>query len=103
MRKSIPIACTLEPSAVGDRVAEWRHLLGSVTQRQKIDGGLALELPGRPEVASAVADLAMREQSCCAFFEFSLRMGGDSLWLEVTAPDDAAPILEALFGAPEAG
>jgi hypothetical protein len=101
MRKPIPIACTLEASAVGDRVTEWRKLLAAVVERRTLDGGVSLQLPARPELAAAVADLAMREQGCCAFFEFSLRMGGDGLWLDVTAPPDAAPIVETLFGAPD--
>ena len=99
-RQPQPIACTLGGDEVDVRLAEWRSLLDAVTERVAIDGGVGLRLPLRPDLAAKTADLAAREQSCCAFFDFTLRLVPDALWLEVRAPDDARPIVETLFGAP---
>ena len=101
-REPQPIACTLEPSAVDDRVDEWRRLLDSATERAPVEGGVALRFDPAPGTAATVADLAAREQGCCSFFEFTLRLVPGALWLEVRAPADALPIVETLFGAPPA-
>ena len=101
-REPQPIACTLEPSAVEDRVDEWHRVLDGATERAAIDGGVALRFDLVPKTAAAVADLAAREQGCCSFFDFTLRLVPGALWLEVRAPDDALPIVETLFGAPSA-
>ena len=100
-REPQPIACTLEGTAVDDRVQEWRRVLSNATGRAPVDGGVALRFDLDPAIAAAVADLAAREQGCCAFFEFTLRLVTGSLWLEVRAPEDALPIVHSLFGSPD--
>jgi hypothetical protein len=46
-----------------------------------------------------VAHLATAEQSCCRFFAFAVTIDQRGFGLEVRAPDDALPIVQALFGA----
>ena len=92
-----PIACTLEAGDVPLRVAEWQDVLASVTAREPIHNGVRLVLaPGTP--VGPVADLAAAEQQCCAFFRFAMTIDGRGAALEVTAPPDAAQIVEDLFG-----
>ena len=42
--------------------------------------------------------LATAEQDCCTFFAFAITVDTRGIALEVRAPRDAFPILEALFG-----
>lgn len=46
-----------------------------------------------------VLRLAAAEQGCCAFFSFALTIDERGAALEVTAPADAAAMVEAVFGA----
>lgn len=65
-------------------------------RRETIDGGLRIHLPTL--MAGPVAELAAAERDCCAFFDFTLRLVGGGLQLEVHAPTDAAPLLAEVFG-----
>jgi MerR family transcriptional regulator, copper efflux regulator len=93
----IPIACTLEPGAMPDRLAEWANVVDHVTRRTPIDGGLRIEL--RPDVDLAdLGRLIGAEQHCCAFVQFALIVDADGIVLEVRAPEPAADIVTDLFG-----
>jgi hypothetical protein len=102
----VPIACTLDPSALGSRVAEWRALVGTATSRVAIDGGVELELPPTTDVR-AVADLVARELECCAFFEFSISLAHNRIALAVHGPQAAESLISELLGSspatPKAG
>ena len=94
-----PVACTLGPEDVPARIAEWREVLGSVTAREPISGGLRLVLSeGAP--VSRIADLTVAEQQCCAFFSFALTVDRRGVALEVTAPADGEAVVAELFGEP---
>lgn len=90
-----PIACTLDPAAMSDRVDQWQVVLAGVVARERIDEGLRLAFGSRDVVV--LADLVEQEQRCCSFFEFAIGIT-DRVTLEVRAPADARPILEELFG-----
>lgn len=93
------IACTLPADEMPDRADEWQQLLGYVTRREATpDGGLRLALdPGVP--LDEVARLALAEQGCCSFFRFALTVDDRGVGLEVRAPEEAADIVTAVFGA----
>ncbi len=94
-----PIACTLPDDAMPGRIEDWAGLLRFVTTRSSVDGGIRLELdPGVP--VAELAQLAHTEQLCCRFFSFALTVDARGVGLEVRAPDDALPIVHALFGPP---
>lgn len=96
-----PIACTLGAEDVPARVAEWKEALDSVALRQPIPGGLRLALaPDAP--VGRIAELAVAEQQCCAFFRFALKVDGSGVALEVTSPGDGEAVVAELFGAPAA-
>lgn len=91
------VACSLGLDALGTRVDEWRALLADVAARAPIDGGVRLVFaPGTP--VAPIAELAAAEQDCCRFFRFALTLDGRGTALEVTAPDEAAELVESLFG-----
>jgi MerR family copper efflux transcriptional regulator len=93
------IACTLPAESMPGRMEDWHRLLGSVTGRSALAGGVRVELtPGAP--IDEVARLTAAEQECCQFFAFALTIDRRGVGLEIRAPDDALAIVHALFGAP---
>jgi MerR family transcriptional regulator, copper efflux regulator len=92
----MPIACTLTGGDQADRIEHWRRLLTNALGHTPLDGGIRIGLP--TALAGEVAELAAAEQQCCAFFDFTLRLAGGELNLEVRAPASAAPLLAELFG-----
>lgn len=92
-----PIACTLRPDALRGQVVDWRALLAYTARRCQLDDGVRVEL-----VADAPVDELMRlvaaEQDCCQFLRFAITVDIRGVGLEVRGPDDARPIIEALFG-----
>ena len=93
----IAIACTLEPGAMPDRLAEWASVLDHATRRTAIDGGVRIEL-GHDVDFGDLGRLIGAEQHCCAFFRFSLTVDADGTVLEVRAPELAAGMVTDLFG-----
>lgn len=57
---------------------------------------LRLELEPTAEVAARVADLAVRETGCCAFFTFVLTAAAGALHLDVTVVAGQVAVLDAL-------
>jgi len=95
----VPIVCSLPAGGIEDRTAEWSALLVHVTAREATpDGGLRLALDPATPVAE-LARLVTAEQDCCAFFSFAVTVDPRGLALEVRAPDGAASVVDALFGA----
>ena len=56
---------------------------------------------GTDTSVAEIARLAAAEQGCCRFFGFAIVIDDRGLALEVHAPDDAADLVTALFGASE--
>ena len=66
-----------------------------LARRSRAACGLELD-PSAP--LPEIARLAAAEQDCCRFFAFALTIDRRGLAIEVRAPDDALPVLHALFG-----
>jgi hypothetical protein len=94
---SAPIACTLQPRAMPDRLAEWAVVVESATRRTRIDGGLRIDLRGDIDLGD-LGLLIGAEQRCCAFLSFALGVDADGIALEVRAPDRAADVITSVFG-----
>jgi hypothetical protein len=93
-----PDACTLPTAERPTRVAEFDDLFATaVTWVERPEPTrLRLGLPADPEVAGRVANLAVRENGCCAFFTFTLTTSGQDVHLEVTVPATYAEVLDGL-------
>lgn len=52
--------------------------------------------PGEP--VDEIARLVQAEQACCPFFAFAITVDQRGVGLEVTAPTDALPVVDELFG-----
>ena len=95
-----PIACSLGASDMTERVREWTDMLGRAAGRREIDGGVCITFPAHAQLIGRLADLAVREQQCCAFLTFAILIAGaDRVTLEVRAPHEARQLLPRLFAA----
>ena len=93
--KELPIACTLTPAAMADRV-EWLGRLGMVSGERH---GERLELRFDRSAEGNVAAWVHAEQECCAFLSFDMRHAGADLALTVSGPAGAEPVLDGLLAA----
>jgi DNA-binding transcriptional MerR regulator len=95
-----PIACTLAPGAMLDRLAEWQAVLAHARSRiTSHDGALRVEFDD-DVVLRDLARLVAAEQSCCAFFSFAITVDRRGVALEVRASAEASDIVKAVFGEP---
>jgi MerR family transcriptional regulator, copper efflux regulator len=96
--RSLPLACSLSAHDTTARVEEWRGLLnGRVVETVRAERAVRLRLQDGDDAVLVAIDLARREKACCAFFEFRLVLLPEAVWLEIDAPDEAAPILDAMI------
>jgi DNA-binding transcriptional MerR regulator len=95
---AVPIACTLGSDAMPARLEDWQRFLQFVTARSPVAGGVRLELDPAAPLGDLV-HLVAAEQDCCQFFAFTVTVDRRGFGLEVRAPEDALPIVHALFGA----
>jgi MerR family copper efflux transcriptional regulator len=93
----IPIACTLEPGAMPERLAEWASILQHASRRTTFDDGLQIELDADVDLGD-LGRLIGAEQRCCAFLRFTLTVDASGIVLDVRAPELAAVIITDLFG-----
>lgn len=100
-RDEVPIACTLGAGELEGRITDWQEALREATTREPIEGGVRVHLP-RSTPLARLASLIEAEQTCCQFFTFTLRIGIDAVTLDVTAPEGAGDVVQALVGAPPA-
>jgi MerR family transcriptional regulator, copper efflux regulator len=95
----VPIACTLEPGAMPDRLADWTRVLDAAQERSRTaEGRLRIEFGDAVDVAELVR-LVEAEQRCCAFFAFAVTIDQRGIALEVGAPATAHDVVAGLFGA----
>ena len=94
----VPIACTLQPGQMPDRIADWQRLLDAATDRSRTaDGRIRVEFTAGVDIAELVR-LVQAEQQCCAFFAFVITIDERGTALEVGAPAAAHDIVAAMFG-----
>ncbi len=95
-----PIACSLTPEEMAGRQEEARALARqALVGRQRSDGGVRLEYRHSEAVEAAVRDLVRRERECCPFLELEVGAGAGRLTVDISAPAEAAPVLDAIYAA----
>jgi|GEM_PF-2162231 len=99
-RTAVPVACTLAPGEVADRVDQWRRALTrTVTGVERPEPSrLRLRLHDDPADVATLVLLARQEKDCCAFFEFSFVVEPDTTVLVVEVPGTASDILDEFAG-----
>jgi hypothetical protein len=93
-----PQSCTLPTVERPLRAAEFDTVFAESVRRVERLGPSLLRLALVPtsEVAARVADLAVRETGCCAFFTFALTATAGELRLDVTVVPGQVAVLDAL-------
>jgi hypothetical protein len=92
----LPIACSLAPGALKDRVT-WIGNLNAQWLRSHRRDGLTLHLTYAPEALAQVSELVRHEQDCCGFLRFVSRQGPDSVELSISAPPEAGEGADTLL------
>lgn len=91
-----PIACTLDARAYAARVGSLSALAAAALRsRAPIPGGERLVFA--PHAESRLRDVVAAEAACCPFLRLELRHAPDGLVLDVSGPEDARPVIAALF------
>jgi hypothetical protein len=100
----IPLACRLEEAEARRQGDAWRALLDqhAVGTKRVSPTEVAIHLGDDPDGLAAVVGLAQREKACCPFFDFGLEIEADRVTLHVSAPEEAASLLD-LFVPPPPG
>jgi hypothetical protein len=96
----LPIACTLQPADLADRLAAWDGLSErALRERRTIPAGMRLVFAAGDGVEDAVAELARLEAGCCAFADWTVHRHGEDVVLDVTAAGEGVAAVRALFEA----
>jgi hypothetical protein len=96
--RSAPIACSLDGSAMVDRLEDWHRLLDMAISTEAIPDGLRVGFPPDPDLAADLTRLAAAEQDCCTFFDFTLHLTPAAVVLSVRTPEAGREVLAELFG-----
>lgn len=91
-----PIACTLTPVDLRERIVELAALTREALQSSE-RAGLALTLRYMPEAADRVRQMIAKERECCAFLTFAVDEVPGSLQVTITAPERARAVAAELF------
>ena len=92
----VPIACSLDAAALGERAEEWRALVrAAVVSVSSDDTSVRLELRPTDAALTDAVGLAQREKQCCPFFEVSLVLDADRRTLVLAVPDGAQQVVAA--------
>jgi DNA-binding transcriptional MerR regulator len=101
------LACDLAADGgdAADRIGVWQQVFAHVQRRDPLTDtatGLALYFPLDADLAATLARLAAAEYRCCSFGSYTIVIDHTGLRLEVRMPDDAAGMLAAVLGVPDA-
>jgi len=93
-----PEACTLPTAERPLRAADFDAVFAATVRGLDRIGPtrLRLDLEPSPQAAARMAELAAAETGCCSFFTFALTATGGALTLDITVPQQYAPVLAAL-------
>jgi hypothetical protein len=91
-----PIACTITTDEVAGRVESLERMRTHLTELERIEHGLVLHFPPRPDLEADLRRFAVDEQRCCAFWGFEVSTTPDDLALRWDGPPAAADVLARL-------
>jgi hypothetical protein len=103
MSEELPLACSLETTALEQRLADIAELggvslLGSSVERDR----RVLRFRADADTARRLRDVVAAEAECCSFLELELSEEEGALVLSIAAPADAGDVAAGLAAAFEA-
>ena len=100
MPSELPIACSLNATELPRRLAEMGELGSSALQSVERSPTIAaLHFRRGDGTRERLKAIVAAEASCCAFLDMTLRDSRDALVLTISAPPDAALVLDELVAA----
>jgi hypothetical protein len=96
----VPIACTLDEFAARSQIDEWRTVITRAVTEVVRSSPTTVTLTLNADLVGLtdLVQLAQREKTCCAFFEFELTVDVDHVRFLVSVPEDAAEVLDQFGG-----
>ena len=94
--KSLPIACTLAPGDLQERLGLIHALTAEALVGYHRDG-LILTLRYAPAAVERGRAMVASEQHCCAFLTFDVQEQPDIVHVAITAPERARDAADELF------
>ena len=91
-----PVACTLDSSDMGPRLARIGKLTREHLRSHRLDGA-SLHLTYDRTAAEEVASIVELERQCCAFLDFGLDAHGDVVKLDIIGPPQNGADTQWLF------
>ena len=88
-----PLACSLSPDELSQRVLEWRALRADQVERQVAPRHFSARYSRRPGVVERLEKLVEAERQCCPFLAIQVHDEGALIALEVTAAAGAEAAL----------
>jgi hypothetical protein len=89
-----PIACSLDATALTERVEEWRALVASSVRTIAADDNtVRLVLDGSDAALLRAAALGQSEKACCPFFDVSVDLAAETRTLSLRVPPGAEEVL----------
>ena len=85
-----PIICDMTDAldTAEERTAEWGRLLAAAyTGRERIHGGVRLQLRADDGIEAWVRDLTARDKACCPFLDFTVTTAPGEVRWDVTVAD----------------
>ncbi len=98
--EELPIACSLEATALAQRGEDVRReLFGHVDERRELTDGFSYRFPGSDEFSDALLAFAAAERTCCAFFRIELvfEPGLGPIWLTLRGPEGVKDFIRQAF------
>ena len=98
--KELPLACTLDAAAMGERGARWQALADrALIGRERAPGTATLRFADADGVAAELRELVRLEGECCAFLDMRVDEADGELVLSIAGPAGAEELLDAFGGA----
>ena len=100
MPTELPIACSLSATELPARFAQMAELGRDALVAVELSGTHAtLRFAAGAGVRERVTSVVAAESACCAFLAMQVRDEPDAVVLDITAPEDAEPVLRELVDA----
>ena len=96
-----PNGCTLESDELVTRIAEWREVSAQALSRKVEPARITSVYPPDPQLLKRLEDLIAAEAECCAFLEFTIQAGTDQTIVQLSFPEEARPLIEAVMASRE--
>jgi hypothetical protein len=96
-----PLACTLAPEGIADRLAFIRALAADgLLARIPTASGVRMRLRDTPDIERRARELVAGEARCCPWLDLSLERDDEALVLEIGGPAEARAAIDAFFAPP---